>query len=87
MERRKKDNLRRFKIKQLILLGIISENDNENKLLINHFVGGNHDVDNNNNNNNNNNSDNKKHMKTDKLLTLLRRLQDKYMLWHRKVED
>ena len=50
----------------------------------------NNDIYNNNyndNNNNNNNSDNKKHMKTDKLLTLLRRLQDKYMLWHRKVED
>ena len=38
MDRRKIDNLRRFKIKQLVLLGIISENDNENNLLINYFV-------------------------------------------------
>ena len=38
MDRRKIDNLRRFKIKQLVLLGIISENNNENNLLIDYFV-------------------------------------------------
>ena len=38
MDRRKTDNLRRLKINQLVLLGIVSENNNENNLLINYFV-------------------------------------------------
>ena len=60
MDRRKTDNLRRLKINQLVLLGIVSENNNENNLLINYFVAKNvnKNVDNNSNSNSNSNSSN-----------------------------
>ena len=58
MDRRKTDNLRRLKINQLVLLGIVSENNNENNLLINYFVAKNVNKNVDSNGNSNSNSSN-----------------------------